>query len=264
MRRPLVALLALSLSACSLISSLGQAARSGTEVTVVSYNIRHGVGLDDRLSLSRSAAVLDQLDPDIIGLQEVDSVVGRSGHADQAALIAGILGMEHTFGAFMDFDGGRYGMAILSRYPIVSSRTIDLPPGEQEPRIALAAEIELPGGQVITAINVHFDWLSNDASRVSQARRLAAVLDTLTGPWILMGDFNDHPASRTLRVFRDLVQPISKPIDEAETFPADSPDREIDHIFVDRRGPWTLGGIEVVPDSVASDHRPVLGWWRLR
>ncbi|HUG27420.1 MAG TPA: endonuclease/exonuclease/phosphatase family protein, partial [Gemmatimonadales bacterium] len=96
---------------------------------VVSYNIRHGRGMDGEVNLERTAAVLRQLTPDIVALQEVDNRVTRSGGEDQAAVLGGLLGMEHAFGSFMDYQGGQYGMAILSRHPIVRVDPVRLPEG---------------------------------------------------------------------------------------------------------------------------------------
>jgi endonuclease/exonuclease/phosphatase family metal-dependent hydrolase len=253
--RPHLPLIAVALlSGCSVLANLGSG--TGTELEVASYNIRHGRGIDNRVALERTAGVIRALDADIVGLQEVDRNVERSGRVDQPALLGNLLGLQHAFGAFMDYQGGRYGLAILSRHPIVSSREIVLPTGE-EPRVALAARIALPSGDTITAINVHFDWVENDAVRVRQARTLSVVLDTLSDPWLLLGDFNDGPDSRTLRVFEDLVHPVSKPADSTFTFPSTAPAREIDYIFAERSERWRTGTVRVVVDSVASDHRPV-------
>src|SRR5690606_41483172 len=82
---------------------------------IVSYNIRHGRGADNEVDLERTAAVLRRLDPDVVALQEVDQGVARSGGEDQAARLGELLGMHHAFGAFMDYQGGHYGMAILSQ-----------------------------------------------------------------------------------------------------------------------------------------------------
>lgn len=261
MRRSSTLLATLALAGCSVLSNLGNGT-AGTDLTVASYNIRHGRGMDDRVALERTAATIRRLDADIVGLQEVDSVVGRSGRSDQARLLGDLLRMDHAFGAFMPYDGGRYGMAILSRHPIVSSRAIPLPAGE-EPRVALAARIAVPTGDTLTAINVHFDWVENDAARVRQARALVAVLDTLTGPWLLMGDFNDGPDSRTLRVFEDVVRPSTKPADSTYTFPSRTPVREIDYIFASRHPDWSFRGIRVADDTLTSDHRPVVARLRL-
>src|SRR5690606_16250040 len=127
-----------SLAGCG-ASPDASAPDAADSIRVVSYNIRHGRGMDDSLDLSRSAAVLASLRPDIVGLQEVDDRVERSGNVDEAAELGEQLGMEHVFGAFMPYQGGRYGMAILSRFPIVSVNPLRLPEGN-EPRIALLAE----------------------------------------------------------------------------------------------------------------------------
>ncbi len=259
MRRLALILLLPLLASCSLLSSLGGA---GTEdLRVASYNIRHGAGMDDVVALERTAAAIRGLEAEIVGLQEVDERAQRSGRADQAALLGGLLGMEHRFGAFFDFQGGRYGMAILSEHPIVDSWEIPLPEGE-EPRIALAARIALPTADTITVVNVHLDWVSNDRARVAQANELAARLGEIEGPWLVMGDFNDVPGSRTLRAFRSLVQESSKLDGMVETFPADAPEREIDHIFAARGGLLRPVETWAVPDSVSSDHRPVIATFR--
>ena len=167
---------------------------------IVSYNIRHGRGVDDSVDLARTARVLRDLAPDIVGLQEVDRDVRRSGSVDEAATIGAMLGMSHAFGAFMPYEGGEYGLAILSRFPITRATAIRLPDGN-EPRVALAAELRLPDGRAVMVINVHFDWVSNDSFRLRQATALTTVLDTLRMPYVLLGDFNDEPGSRTLGLF---------------------------------------------------------------
>jgi endonuclease/exonuclease/phosphatase family metal-dependent hydrolase len=228
------------------------------DLRVVSYNIRHGRGMDSEVNLERTAAVLRQLSPDIVGLQEVDNRVTRSGGEDQAAVLGGLLGMEHAFGAFMDYQGGQYGMAILSRYPIVRVDPVRLPEGN-EPRIALAVELALPGGARVMVVNVHFDWVGDDGFRFAQAEHLAAYLDALTLPYLLVGDFNDEPPSRTLGVFRTRAVEVAKPGGAGFTFPAAEPEREIDYLFAGPGAAWAVGAGEVVPEREASDHRPVLG-----
>jgi endonuclease/exonuclease/phosphatase family metal-dependent hydrolase len=230
---------------------------------VVSYNIRHGRGSDDSLDLARTAAVLRALTPDLVGLQEVDDRVTRSGGVDQAADLGRRLGMQHAFGAFMEYQGGRYGMALLSRHPIVRSWSVVLPEGN-EPRIALAAEIALPGGDTITAVNVHFDWVDDDAFRFAQASTLAAVLDTLSRPYVLLGDFNDQPGSRTIALFRARAAEARKPAAEHLTFSSTAPEKEIDFIFAAPAGAWEVGEARVVRERIASDHRPVVAPLRRR
>lgn len=242
------------------------AARSGGGTTaparefalrIVSYNIKHGRGEDQQVDLARTANVLRPLAADIIALQEVDERVQRSGAADEAATLGRALGMEHAFGAFMDYQGGRYGLAILSRHPILDAREIRLPDGN-EPRVALAARIRLTDGQDVMAINVHFDWVEDDAFRFAQATALTQVLDTLSLPYVLLGDFNDLPPSRTLALFRARATEVAKPADAHFTFPSSGPVKEIDYVFVSPASAWRPGEARVIDERMASDHRPVL------
>ena len=257
MRRFLAAATAvLALSSCSLMNQV-MAPSPVTSLRIATYNIRHGQGMDNAVDLERTATVLRQHQPDIVGLQEVDDRVTRSGRVDQARELGSLMNLEHAFGAFMNYQGGRYGMAILSRHPIRQVRTISLPDGE-EPRIALAAEIELPNKARIVAINVHFDWLDNDGDRFKQASALAAVLDTLSLPYVLLGDFNDERGSRTLRLFQSRAMELQKEGGARDTYPSTSPTKEIDHIFVAPARAWTVRSIDVIAETRASDHRPVV------
>lgn len=231
---------------------------------IVSYNIRHGRGADNEVDLERTAAVLRRLDPDVVALQEVDQGVARSGGEDQAARLGELLGMHHAFGAFMDYQGGHYGMAILSRCAIRRVDPVRLPDGN-EPRVALAVELERPSGDALplTVVNVHFDWVEDDGYRYAQAQEVARYVDGVAGPLVLLGDFNDQPGSRTLALFRGRVREAAKPADRRLTFPSDTPEREIDYIFVAPADVWEIVEVDVIPEAVASDHRPVVAEFRL-
>ncbi|HEY3237285.1 MAG TPA: endonuclease/exonuclease/phosphatase family protein, partial [Polyangiaceae bacterium] len=91
-----------------------------TGLRLVTYNTHHGECVDGRFELERLAAIIRSLDPDLVGLQEVDNLTVRSGNVDQARVLGELTGMRHAFGRAMDFDGGEYGEAVLSRWPILS------------------------------------------------------------------------------------------------------------------------------------------------
>ncbi len=226
-------------------------------IKVATYNIKHGRGMDNTIDLERTAITLEAIDADIIALQEVDDQAHRSGGVDQAAWLAKRLGMHAAYGAFMNFQGGRYGLAILSRYPIQSHESWRLPNGN-EPRVALAARIMTSSKDTITAIAVHFDWVSNDDFRYDQARETIRQLKALKTPWIVFGDFNDVPGSRTMVAFEQLGRNAIKPEDQAATFPADKPTIEIDYIISGPPSAWMPACAIVIPESRSSDHRPVM------
>ena len=252
-----VFVLVAQLSGWSAPSTRAPQATSTADLRVVSYNIKHGQGNDNVLNLERTADVLRTLSPDIIGLQEVDEGAKRTNGVKQAARLGELLGMRHAFGKFMDFQGGGSGLAMLSRYPILEETVIRLPDGN-EPRVALAVRVQPPGGAALTVITVHFDWVRDDGFRYAQAEALAKRLDGWLGPYVLLGDFNDVPDSRTLALFRARATEATKPAGASFTFSSTKPEREIDYIFFAPAAAFAAREVRVIDEPVASDHRPVL------
>jgi endonuclease/exonuclease/phosphatase family metal-dependent hydrolase len=228
---------------------------SAPAVRVVSYNIRHGEGMDGRVDLERTARVLESLRPDLVALQEVDRVCTRSGGVDQAAFLGRRLGMHHAFAAFMDYQGGEYGLAVLSRYPVEEALRHVLPPGA-EPRSALELQVRPPGTSAsLSFLSVHFDWTREDL-REAQVAALVEALAARRHPVVVAGDYNARADSPTLARLAAAGWDV---LDKggAPTFPADSPRVEIDFVAV--RGIPAAGCTSTVYDErVASDHRPVV------
>jgi len=223
-------------------------------LNVVSYNIRHGAGMDRRLDLARTAAVLKRLNADLVALQEVDKNCTRSEKTDQAAELGNLLGMEHAFGAFMSFQGGEYGLAVLSRFPILKAIRHVLPRGA-EPRCALEIQVQ-PSGvpKPVSFVCVHMDW-TKDSRRLPQMSTLLDKLATRPHPVILAGDFNakrDEPSMQALYASGWTVLPKQG---AAQTYPADKPSTEIDYIVT--RGLSTNATSTVIAETIASDHRPL-------
>ena len=232
------------------------------EIQVASWNIRRGLGMDNRTDLDRTAKGLQSLAADVIGLQEVDLGARRSGQVNQPRFLGEQLGFHPAFGSFMNFDGGRYGLSLLSRYPLAEVEELRLPEGN-EPRVALVAEMVLPDDQRVMVVNVHFDWVKDDRFRVAQAKHVTEFLKRQTLPWILVGDFNDQPDSPTLRLFAELAVNVKKIDPNRTTFPANNPKSEIDFIFAGPPARWTASSAEVIADPLTSDHRPVRATLRL-
>ncbi|MGE0145257.1 MAG: endonuclease/exonuclease/phosphatase family protein [Planctomycetota bacterium] len=236
-------------------------------VRAVSYNIHHGEGVDGVLDLDRIAARLATFQADVIALQEVDLGVARTERRNQAAYLASKLGMHAAFGSFMPYQGGRYGMAVLSRWPLVAVRSLRLPDGN-EPRISLIVDVRLPSDRVLTIADVHFDWVQDDSFRYAQAQSLVEHLQGRlrddSPAMLVLGDFNDTPGSRTLDRFREFTLEAPKPIADSFTFPSTGADREIDFVFAAPASRWTPRRVSVADDPVASDHRPVFAELELR
>ncbi len=257
----------LSILPLALLVTLGTAAsvpaRQDNRFTVATYNIRHGRGMDEAVNLKRTGDAIGALGADVVALQEVDRNVERSGRIDEPRVLGEQLNMKDEFGAFFPYQGGEYGMALLSRFPIRRTEALRLPDGN-EPRVALFAEIELPSRRRVLVVNVHFDWVDNDTLRYAQVQALAAVLDTVQLPTILLGDFNDQPGSRTLSRWRERFRAAEKPVGDRFTFSSTEPKYEIDHILLGPPNAWESATARVMTDPLTSDHRPVVATVRLR
>ncbi len=221
---------------------------------VMSYNIRHGEGNDGVLDLARAAAVIAAVDPHVVALQEVDRECGRSGSVDQAAWLGEALDMDHRFGAFMEYDGGEYGMAILSRLPIVDSENYRLPPGA-EPRSALAVRVRLEDDTELVVVGIHL--YATEEERLCQARRLGEFLARETAPVILAGDFNSLPDSPVMQLLRRHWIEPDKGADHL-TFDSRNPDREIDYFLYRPEACFQVVRIDVLDEPLVSDHRPLM------
>lgn len=237
-------------------------ADAGPTLRVVSYNIRHGVGMDGKLDLDRTAAVLRRLEPDLVALQEIDESCGRSGKVDQAAALGKALGMEHQFGEFMDYDGGRYGLAVLSRLPVKATRRHALPRGA-EPRCALEVEVAMPGLETpLSFVGIHHDW-TQEGIRVKQMQALVDLLGDRRSS-IIAGDYNGEPSDASLTLLRKagwrILTKAGSP-ESAKTWRADAPTHEIDYV-AERGLPRYTVEHRVIDESIASDHRPILAEFR--
>lgn len=211
---------------------------------VATFNIHHAEGKDGVVDLDRIAALIRAIDPDLIALQELDERVPRSRLVDQPAELARRLGMHVHFGPAMDLEVGRYGIALASPRGFRAA-TVALPrSGSGEPRAVVAATWN--GIQVITT------HLSRDPStRARQTRHIAAMVEQMEGPVIVMGDMNQRVA--------DLVPLISIGLRPAtpRRGPLDLFRRgwQIDHILVGEG--VQIRSVRVVP-TTASDHDPLV------
>ncbi len=226
---------------------------------VLSYNIHHGEGVDGKLDLRRIAQVINDVKPDLVALQEVDQNVRRTQVVDQPSELARLTRMHAVFGANIELQGGHYGNAVLSRFPITSWKNHLLPnfdAGEQ--RGVLMTDVSLPGGtQSLILLATHFDHRANDRERMASTLKISELCEQFVStPMLLAGDLNDTPESRTL----EALQPTwSLTSDSAQpTIPVARPARQIDFILYRPGKRWKILETRVLAEAIASDHRPIL------
>jgi endonuclease/exonuclease/phosphatase family metal-dependent hydrolase len=213
--------------------------------------------MDGVLDLERIAGLIRDLQPDLVALQEIDQGVERTRRERQSDLLAAATGLAGEFGAFMDYQGGEYGMAVLSRWPIAGAVNHRLPEGA-EPRSALAIRVRSPTtGRELEFVGIHF--YRTEEERLAQAQALEAALEEVDHPVVLAGDFNSTPGSAVMQHLDQGWTRVSKS-GSGFTFPADGPEREIDFVLV-RGASVEVLEERVVVERVASDHRPV--WVRM-
>ncbi len=231
-------------------------------LVVASYNIHKGVGLDRRRDLDRIVEVIGEISPDTIGLQEVVRLSGPP-HEDQAAYLAGALGMDLVMGETRAFGDGTYGNAVLTRLPVLGSQRCDLSQRSREPRGCLRVDFAV-NGTAVHLFNCHLGL--GLAERRKQLRLLAEFIGAsarVEGPRVLVGDFNEwHPGPITRRLRREFVSRMRR---VRRTHPSVFPLFALDRIYWDVE----LEGEEFhVHRSrlarIASDHLPVVARLRVR
>jgi endonuclease/exonuclease/phosphatase family metal-dependent hydrolase len=231
-------------------------------IVVMTYNIHHGEGLDQKVDLERIAAVIRAADPDFVALQEVDQGTKRVAGFDQPAELARLTNMHFVYGTAMPYDGGKYGDAVLARRSIIASRSVALPhtPGPQhEPRVAVSATIALPGnGARVEFISTHWDHTREPSDRLKQAEKVNETWKDAPATTILAGDFNCPPGSPPMQALGRDWTLMSGTVLSEPTCCGNEPRSKIDHVLVKPSPRWRVVEHRVVDEKIASDHRPVV------
>lgn len=229
------------------------------EITVLSYNIKRGLGNDGETDIGRAAGLINRLKPDLVALQEIDHGVRRSGRIDQMVVLEELTGLHGRFGVFMPYQGGEYGMGLLSRFEILETTNHELPEGA-EPRTALTSRVRLPNGEELILCDVHF--YRTEEERLAQARTVVDLYGDTQVPMILAGDFNSRPGSAVMELIEQHWVNTDKGEDRF-TMSATNPRSEIDFILYRPANRFEVVSIDVLDEPVISDHRPVLMVLRL-
>jgi endonuclease/exonuclease/phosphatase family metal-dependent hydrolase len=261
----LLTLLALPLLVASKAGPAPPVNSTRKTVRVMTFNIHVGVGLDKKLDLKRIADVINREHPDLVGLQEVDRGVKRTEGLDEIAELAKLTRMDFSFAHNLDYQGGQYGVAILSRFLIQKADHQKYQnTRETERRGMLRVEVEVEG-RTINFVTTHLDYQYEDG-RLFETEQLLRFLEGLGGPLIVAGDFNDEPTGSAYKLMLTKFDDgwvRSKAKGEGMSYPADKPVKRIDYIFA-----RTRDGIKAkkawVVETLASDHRPVMAELEIR
>lgn len=255
----------LALPACGAFRSPG----TGDQVRVLVYNIHAGKDAKGIDNLVRVAAIIGATRADIALLQEVDRGTTRSGKVGQPGVLSSLTGFHSAFGKTLDYQGGDYGIAVLSRWPISSDTLFSLPVdppqeragGSHEPRGALQAVIQMPGAR-LAVLNTHIDASREDFYRKQEMATLLQLatrsMSELRRSTLLGGDLNAEPGSAVIEMVQ--TSPLRDAWAECGqgsglSYPADRPVKRIDYLLLP--ADWKCATATVI-ETEASDHRPVL------
>jgi len=218
-------------------------------IRLMSYNVRNARGLDDITDYRRIADVIHSANPDIIAVQELDSVTERRNRINVLDVLSRKTLMFSTYAASIDYQGGKYGLGILSREKPLSVRRIALP-GREEARILLIVELE---GYYFGCTHISL----NEEDRMESVKIIEQEAAKLDKPFFLAGDMNGSPDSPEQKAMNESFTSLISP--KENTFPADDPNICIDYIYGYKgMENWSrLTNRGVISEKVASDHRPL-------
>lgn len=235
----------------------------GQHLKIISYNIHHGADKNEQQTLKEMGDFIKSIQADLVGLQEVDSLCKRSGYVDQMKQLAAITGMYYAFVRHFAYDGGAYGLGILSRYPLsdirndrITSKAVE---GKKRSLALLSAKVTLPNKHEVRFGTVHFAL--DQPTRMVQSAETIDLLKT-DMPVILTGDMNAEPENEAIKQLETYFS-ITQSSD-AFTFPVDKPVKKIDYIMVSDRHLAKIIDTEVYEKAAYSDHLPLSSTIELR
>lgn len=232
---------------------------------VISYNIHHGANKDEVLKLDQMGTFLKNLNAALVGLQEVDSLCNRSAKTDQMKELAEATGMYSAFARHFSYDGGSYGLGILSTFPLsdvrndrITSKSVN---GQKRSLALLSAIAILPNGNKVRFATVHFAL--DQPTRMIQAKE---VLDYLKEddniPVILTGDLNAEPENEAIGLLQSEFSITDKKL--GFTFPVHNASKKIDYIMVSTKNLVSVKESKVFVNEDHSDHLPLWSAVELR
>ena len=221
----------------------------GRNVKILSYNVRNCRGLDDSTDYKRVANIITRAAPDVVALQELDSATQRSNGIVALNELASFTKMYKTYSASIAYQGGKYGIGILTKAKPIKWKVVALP-GREERRSLLIVELK---DFIICC--THFSLTAED--RIASVDIINEALKGFIKPIFIAGDFNAVKGSEVIGNMEKKWEMLNNP--ELPTIPADHPNKCIDFIFVAKFTGNTFQTIRTIVEQepLASDHLPV-------
>jgi len=241
------------------------AAQTPQRITVLTWNIYHGEHhyRPGESNLAAIAKVINDYQPDVVVLQEVDHMTLRTAgfnHAQRKNLVQELAALTQMHGYFakaMDYDGGGYGEGVLSRSPATPTTHALPSPLGGEPRVLVSIQHTLPDGRSVTIAGTHLCH-EFKANQMAQIEAIKTLVETEDGPMVVAGDFNFTPEHTAYAAISTVMQDTAAAFGtSAPTWPYHAPVERLDYIFVDQNSPWQVKDIRLI-NTDASDHFPVL------
>lgn len=241
-------------------SDILKAPSAKNTLKVLSYNV-HACSPPSKkgvVDMEAIAKVINDAKPDLVALQEIDRFTKRSGvELDQAAELGRLTGMHSYFVKAINWSGGEYGIAVLSKFKILDTMSLHLPMVEGiagEARAVAIIKVKIKGKKLLFA-STHLDIVQQH--RELQVRAITDYFKAQKLPVILAGDFNDVPGSKTLKILNADFKITCANTSCPKTFPQINPNRTIDYILYQPEGKFETINHQVIPEEYASDHKPV-------
>jgi endonuclease/exonuclease/phosphatase family metal-dependent hydrolase len=246
---------------------VGVIARKPINLRVITYNVHHcnPPSKPNIIDMAAVAQAIRAQNPDVVALQEIDVNTKRSGAFNQAEELARQLNMQFFFGKAIDHEGGDYGVAILSKYPLSETTVHRLPtkPATKgEPRVLATAKITLPNGTALRFGSTHLDAQRDSVNRQLQVAEINRIASAEKLPFIIAGDFNAPPSTAVIKQLDQHFTRTCQPCDP--TIPVNNPTKAIDFVAYAPATKFKVNKNQVIPERYASDHLPVLAEITLR
>ncbi|WP_282162171.1 endonuclease/exonuclease/phosphatase family protein [Ulvibacterium marinum] len=244
-------------------------------IKVLSYNIHYGVGMDGKKDLERIAGVINTINPDIVGLQEVKD-------STMMAALGQLTNMHDVFGASTEKETPNlyrlldipvpasqlhYGDGILSKYPFDYVGNVSIPSASSSRYEAMCINVDLSKKSseksMVRFITTHFDYLNTIGSQMARKAAVevieaAFITKDSDRAYIMTGDLNATPESEVLNVLEHKGWQKGDFDEELPTVPSNTPRKQIDYVLVRPKERWKVIDVRVIDEPMASDHLPIL------